>query len=95
MKTFTEKVQDVVKKIPRGTVLTYAQVAARAGSSRAYRAVGAVMKANYHKDIPCHRVVKSDGSIGDYNRGGASVKIKLLKEEGVIFTKTNKVAFKK
>jgi O6-methylguanine-DNA--protein-cysteine methyltransferase len=42
------------------------------------------MKANYDPEIPCHRVLRSDGKIGDYNRGGSTAKMKLLKEEGAI-----------
>ena len=84
IKTFTEKVLDVVRKIPKGSVLTYKQVAERAGSPRASRAVGSIMKANYLPDVPCHRVVNSDGTVGEYNRGGTKAKIALLKKEGVI-----------
>lgn len=64
--------------------MTYKQVAELAGSPRAYRAVGAIMKANYRPDIPCHRVVRSDGKVGDYNRGGETVKAKILQVEGAI-----------
>ena len=59
--TFKEKVFSVVKKIPRGKILTYGEVARRAGSPRASRAVGSILKTNYSKDIPCHRVIRSDG----------------------------------
>jgi O-6-methylguanine DNA methyltransferase len=83
MKSFTEKVHSIVKKIPKGSVLTYKEVAERAGSPNAARAVGSIMKANYNKDIPCHRVIRSDGKIGDYNRGGSKAKMALLKKEGV------------
>ena len=81
---FTEKVYKVVAKIPRGKVLTYKQVAKLAGRPKAYRAVGNILNKNpYPKSkVPCHRVVRSDGSIGGYNRG-ASVKLRLLKIEGV------------
>ncbi len=82
MKTFTEKVKEVVKMIPKGKVLTYTEVAQKAGSPRASRVVGNIMKANYDPKIPCHRVVRSDGTFGEYNRGGREQKIKLLKGEG-------------
>ena len=49
------------------------------------------MKGNYAADIPCHRVVRSDGSIGEYNRGGSVAKAKLLKKEGVVFDGTRVV----
>jgi len=77
---FRQKVLDAVAKIPSGHVLTYKQVAILAGSSRAYRAVGNILSRNRSKKIPCHRVVRSDGKLGGYNRG-IEEKIKLLKAE--------------
>ncbi len=84
MKTFTEKVLYVVRKIPKGKVMTYGEVAKSAGSPRASRAVGSIMKANFDKNVPCHRVIKADGSVGAYNRGGPNAKLALLKKEGAI-----------
>lgn len=81
-KTFAERVRDVVKKISRGKVLTYGQVAVRAGSPGASRAVGSIMARNFDPGIPCHRVIRTDGTIGNYNRGGSEAKKKLLREEG-------------
>lgn len=81
---FKEKVLSIVRKIPRGKTLTYKQVAMMAGNSKAARAVGTIMAQNFLKDVPCHRVIRSDGQIGNYNRGGASAKIKLLRTEGAI-----------
>ena len=81
MKTFTEKVQDIVKKIPKGKTLTYLEVAKRAGSPKAYRAVGSILSKNFNPNIPCHRVVKSDGSVGNYNRGGSKEKERILERE--------------
>lgn len=83
-KTFKEKVLDVVRGIPKGKVMTYKEVAKKAGNENAGRAVGNFMKANYDKSVPCHRVIRSDGKIGDYNRGGQSAKIALLKKEGAL-----------
>lgn len=83
-KTFTEKVRDVVRKIPKGKTMTYKEVATKAGNPGASRVVGSVMKANYDPEIPCHRVLRSDGKIGDYNRGGSAAKLELLKKEGAI-----------
>jgi len=80
--TFSDTVRDVVRSIPRGSVLTYKQVAAKSGSSGAARAVGTIMAHNYDKTVPCHRVIKSDGSLGDYNRGGVAKKKALLISEG-------------
>jgi O-6-methylguanine DNA methyltransferase len=84
MKTFADKVRDVVRAIPKGRTMTYKEVAAKAGNPKAARAVGAVMRGNYDESIPCHRVVKSDGSFGSYNRGGTMRKRALLKEEGAL-----------
>jgi len=82
--SFEEKVYNVVKKIPKGKVLTYKQVAKLAGNPRAYRAVGNILNKNYNPKIPCHRVVRSDGKLGGYNRG-AKKKRELLKKEKAIF----------
>ena len=93
MQSFTDKVKDVVRRIPRGKVMTYGEVARKAGVPRAARAVGSVMAGNYDEDVPCHRVVPANARlkgdpkkiyVGNYNRGGEKKKIQLLKEEGVI-----------
>ncbi len=67
MTTFRDSVLAVVKKIPVGSVMTYGEVARRAGSARAARAVGNIMKNNSDHSVPCHRVVKGDGTVGGYN----------------------------
>ncbi|MBU6370638.1 MAG: MGMT family protein [Patescibacteria group bacterium] len=82
MSAFVEKVFAVVKKIPKGKVLTYAEVARRAGHPQAGQAVGNALHTNHDPRIPCHRVVRSDGFIGGYNRG-AKMKRAILKKEGV------------
>ncbi len=84
MQSFKEKVLKVVSGIPKGRTLTYQEVAQKAGSPRAFRAVGSIMAQNYRKDVPCHRVIKSDGTFGNYNRGGTKAKIALLRKEGAI-----------
>ena len=81
--SFKEKVYKIVKQIPRGSVLSYKEVARKAGSPKAYRAVGNILNKNYDKKIPCHRVVRLDGSPGGYNRG-TKKKINLLKKEGAL-----------
>lgn len=89
--TFKEKVFATVKKIPRGKILTYKQVAKLAGRPRAYRAVGNILNKNWDPNIPCHRVIRSDGKAGGYNRG-PNKKVKLLKGEMAIFeSKTSHV----
>lgn len=80
MTQFTKKVLSIVKKITQGKTLTYKQVAELAGSPRAYRAVGNILNKNYDPTIPCHRVIKSDGSTGGYNRG-IDQKMKMLRDE--------------
>ena len=81
--TFAEKVYEVVRKIPKGKTLTYKQVAKLAASPKAFRAVGNILNKNYDPKIPCHRVIRSDGQTGDYNRGAAK-KVKILKKEKAI-----------
>jgi methylated-DNA-[protein]-cysteine S-methyltransferase len=80
---FRERVLDVVRHIPKGKVMTYGEVARRAGSPRAFRAVGTIMSHNYDTTVPCHRVVHADGTPGNYNRGGNRRKTALLQAEGV------------
>ncbi len=80
MTPFQRAVFAVVKTIPTGSTLTYAQVAERIGKPHAARAVGNALNTNYDADIPCHRVVRSDGTMGGYNRGEAA-KRKLLQKE--------------
>jgi methylated-DNA-[protein]-cysteine S-methyltransferase len=79
---FVERVRAVVRAIPKGSTMTYKEVAARAGNAGAARAVGTIMRNNYDPTVPCHRVIRSDGKIGDYNRGGAEKKYELLRAEG-------------
>ena len=77
---FKSRVFEVVKHIPKGQTMTYKQVAMAAGSPNAFRAVGTVLKSNYNPSIPCHRVIRSNGEAGNYNRGNEK-KIQMLKEE--------------
>lgn len=78
---FKEKVLDIVRKIPKGETKTYKEVATLAGSPNAARAVGMFMKNNYLPDVPCHRVIGSDGKMHGYNRGGITVKQEILAKE--------------
>lgn len=82
MTSFREKVLSVTAKIPKGATLTYLQVARLVASPRAYRAVGNILNNNHDPKIPCHRVVRSDGTAGGYNRG-TSAKSRRLRQEGV------------
>jgi O-6-methylguanine DNA methyltransferase len=78
---FKQKVLCVVSRIKKGRVLSYKKVAELAGRPRAWRAVGNILNKNCDKRIPCHRVVRADGSPGGYNRG-IRRKLALLRKEG-------------
>ncbi len=78
--SFTQAVYDIVKKIPKGETMTYAQVARKAGGPQVYRAVGNILNKNHDPAIPCHRVIRSDGSLGGYNRG-SEAKWRILESE--------------
>jgi methylated-DNA-[protein]-cysteine S-methyltransferase len=91
MSLFEEKVLFLTKKIPRGRVTTYGEIARilKTGS----RAVGGALHKNPHPiRTPCHRVVKSDGSLGGYS-GGVKKKITLLKKEGIKIENSKVVNF--
>jgi O-6-methylguanine DNA methyltransferase len=78
--SFSQRVYAIVKKIPKGKTLTYKQVAAAIGRPGAARAVGTALSKNFDPAIPCHRVIRSDGKMGGYNRGIKN-KIKILRKE--------------
>jgi len=81
---FQLKVWNYLKKIPRGKVKTYSEVAKAIGKPLAVRAVAnAIGKNPLAPQIPCHRVIRSDGSLGGYSgKGGLKTKRLLLKKEG-------------
>ena len=82
---FQLKVWNYLKKIPPGSVKTYSQVAKDIGKPFAVRAVAnAIGKNPLAPKIPCHRVIRSDGSLGGYSgKGGVKTKKLLLKKEGI------------
>ena len=82
---FQNKIWNYLKKIPKGQVRTYLEVAKGIGKPKAYRAVAnAVGKNPYPPKIPCHRVIRSDGSLGGYSgKGGIRKKRQLLRSEKV------------
>jgi len=80
MSDFKEKIFKVVRKIPKGKTATYKEVAVLTG--RPWRAVGNVLSKNFNSEIPCHRVIRSNGKLGGYNRGVSKKKL-LLKMEQV------------
>ncbi len=83
---FQKEVLVATASIPKGETRTYKQIAAAAHRPNAYRAVGSVMRINpLAPIIPCHRVVKSDGSLGNYSaKGGTNKKERLLRSEGAL-----------
>ncbi|OGD81544.1 cysteine methyltransferase [Candidatus Collierbacteria bacterium RIFOXYD1_FULL_40_9] len=85
--TFAEKVYEQLRQVPRGKVTTYKNLAAALGT-KAYRAVGSALKNNpYAPEVPCHRVIKSNGKVGGFmgKMTGEEVakKIVMLRNEGV------------
>jgi methylated-DNA-[protein]-cysteine S-methyltransferase len=80
--TFQEKVIEMMRLIPKGKVTTY-KLIAKAMGCRAYRAVGTAVGNNpYAPIVPCHRVVKTDGTVGKFG-GGSKRKIAILRREGI------------
>lgn len=94
MKTFSERCYALLRKVPRGKVTTYRELAKGLGT-KAYRAVGTAMNKNPDAPkTPCHRVVKSDGHVGGFARG-TKKKIEMLKKEGVEIEKGKVKDFEK
>ncbi|MFH1650150.1 MAG: MGMT family protein [Candidatus Woesearchaeota archaeon] len=80
--TFEERCYELLRKVPKGKVTTYKAIAEALGT-KAYRAVGQAMNKNpYAPEVPCHRVVNSDGSLGGFAHGSIE-KRKLLQKEGI------------
>ena len=84
----TKRIYEAVKKIPRGKVATYGQVAAMAGDKKMARAVGNALHKNPDpKNIPCYRVVNSKGELaGEFAFGGANVQKQMLEADGIVVT---------
>ncbi len=84
---FQIKVWKYLKTIPKGQTRTYLDVAKAINKPKAFRAVAnAIGKNPYAPTIPCHRVIRSDGSLGGYSGfGGIKKKKKLLNSEGISF----------
>jgi len=97
--SFKENVLNIDFEIKKGKVLSYKDIAKMSGNINASRVVGNIMAKNQDKNIPCHRVVRSDGSVGWYNgirnnKKGSESKMELLKSEGVKIEK-GRVVFEK
>jgi O-6-methylguanine DNA methyltransferase len=93
MTDFNRRVLAVVRRIPPGRVSGYGDVAAMAGRPRASRAVGNIMRNCRDPNVPCHRVVSADGSLGGYG-GRIELKRALLRAEGLIIVGTRIRCFK-
>ena len=82
MISFNKKCYKILRKVPKGRVTTYKELA-KTLNSKAYRAVGNAMNKNpYAPKVPCHRVIKSNGEVGGF-ASGTKKKIKILKAEGI------------
>lgn len=88
--SFRERVIAVVREIPKGKTLSYAEVARRAGHTRAARAVGAIMAGNRDASVPCHRVIRADGTLGGYNAINGRSKAALLSCEAFIANQSHR-----
>lgn len=81
---FYQTVYKALKKVPKGRVTTYKELAKAVNNPRAARAVGNAMNKNpFAPEVPCHRVVRSDGSMGGFGEGAEKKKY-LLKKEGIL-----------
>lgn len=87
------KCYEFLKQVPKGKVTTYKELA-KALDTKAYRMIGTYMKQNTNEEVPCHRVVKSNGEVGNYNKGQKQ-KISLLKKEGIPIKKEKIINFEK
>jgi methylated-DNA-[protein]-cysteine S-methyltransferase len=95
MKEFNFLVWSACKKIPKGKVSTYKEIAKAIGKPKAFRAVGNALNKNpFSPVVPCHRVVKSNGELGGFSSGKLKKK-RLLESEGIVFEKTKIKDFEK
>ena len=93
MTQFQSQSYEALKKVPPGKVITYAGLARMIGRPNAQRAVGSAMNKNpFAPEVPCHRVVKSNGDLGGFSTN-IRVKIKRLQEEGVLVSNNKIVDF--
>ncbi len=91
---FNEKVWGLLKRIPKGKVSTY-KIIARSLGSKGYRAVGSACNRNHCLiKVPCHRVVNSNGNVGNYSKG-VKRKISLLEREGIEIERNRIMNFEK
>jgi methylated-DNA-protein-cysteine methyltransferase-like protein len=92
--SFSQRVKEIIKKIPRGKVATYGQIAAYAGHPRAARQVVWILNSSSRKDkLPWHRVINRNGQISLKPNSGYEIQKMLLQREGVKFDKNDAVDF--
>jgi methylated-DNA-[protein]-cysteine S-methyltransferase len=99
MTPMAQKTYELLKKVPRGRVTTYKALANALGT-RGYRTIGQILRNNpYAPEVPCHRVVASDGTIGGFMGKTSGIMIKkkmeLLQKEGIHFSERQVLDFKK
>jgi methylated-DNA-protein-cysteine methyltransferase-like protein len=96
-KSVFEMIYEIVKKIPKGKVATYGQVAFLAGNPRWARVVGYALHNNPDpENIPCHRVVNRKGEVSKaFVFGGANMQVELLENEGIVFNSDGKIDLEK
>ncbi|MFX1284206.1 MAG: MGMT family protein [Promethearchaeota archaeon] len=92
--SFSQRVKDIIKKIPTGKVATYGQIATYAGNPRASRQVAWILHSSSQKDnLPWHRVINSKGRISLPHNGGYEIQKELLEKEGIVFSVNDKIDF--
>ena len=93
-KSFDQRCYELLLQIPKGKVTTYREIA-HALRTKAYRAVGQAMNRNPNLvEVPCHRVVKSNGELGGYATGSVT-KQELLRQEGIYLSEDGQVDLSK
>ena len=93
---FTDQVYELVKKIPKGKVKTYGQIAQLLGRPKASRAIGNILHRNFSSKVPCHRVVNKKGRLAfNFAHGGFEKQREMLLKEGIKFKDKLHVILKK
>ena len=91
----SEKIIQTIKRIPKGKVATYGQIAGMAGNSRASRLVAWTLNSSKSKNLPWHRVINSQGTISLKRGHGYEEQRKLLESEGIVFDENDKIDLKR
>ena len=92
MSDFYKNIYEMVKTVPSGMVTTYGQLAAKSGNPRRSRVIGGAMARCNDGSVPCHRVIRKDGSLpASFGIGGREYQRFLLESEGVAFLADGRV----